>query len=59
MRYDVMDHTSGRRHTGPGAARSGKFDIRAIGHLPFSFWLVVMFAVFENAGVQSFVCIST
>ena len=58
-RYDVTDQTSGRRHTGPGAARSAKFDIRAIKHLSFSFWLVVLFAIFENAGVQSFVSIST
>ncbi|KAM5537436.1 hypothetical protein V8D89_008955 [Ganoderma adspersum] len=59
VRYDVTDQTSGKRHTGPGQARSGKFDIRAIKRLPFSFWLVVLFAIFENAGVQSFVSIST
>ena len=58
-RYDVTDQTSGKRHTGPGQARGGKFDIRAIKRLPFSFWLVVLFAIFENAGVQSFVSIST
>ncbi|PIL26007.1 MFS general substrate transporter [Ganoderma sinense ZZ0214-1] len=58
-RYDITDQTSGKRHTGPGAQRGGKFDIRAIKHLPFSFWLVVLFAIFENAGVQSFVSIST
>nr|VWP01720.1 Cytochrome P450 monooxygenase CYP52X1 [Ganoderma boninense] len=55
-RYDVTDQTSGKRHSGQ---RGGKFDIRAIKHLPFSFWLVVLFAIFENAGVQSFVSIST
>ncbi|KAI1787363.1 MFS general substrate transporter [Ganoderma leucocontextum] len=55
-RYDVTDQTSGRRHT--GVARAG-FDIRAIKRLSFSFWLVVLFAIFENAGVQSFVSIST
>ena len=55
-RYDVTDQTSGKRHSGQ---RGGKFDIRAIKRLPFSFWLVVLFAIFENAGVQSFVSIST
>ncbi|KAI0742862.1 MFS general substrate transporter [Daedaleopsis nitida] len=57
VRYNVTDQTSGLRHT--GQTKRGKFDIRAIKHLPVSFWLVVLFAVFENAGVQSFVSIST
>ena len=55
-RYDVTDQTSGLRHTGQ---RRGTFNIRAIKYLPMTFWLVVLFAVFENAGVQSFVSIST
>lgn len=56
VRYNVTDQTSGLRHTG---AKRGTFDIRAIKKLPVTFWLVVLFAVFENAGVQSFVSIST
>ncbi|KAL1943261.1 hypothetical protein VTO73DRAFT_4336 [Trametes versicolor] len=56
-RYDVTDQTNGRRHT--GAVRRGTFNLKAIRHLPMTFWLVVAFAVFENAGVQSFVSIST
>ncbi|KAI0331369.1 MFS general substrate transporter [Cubamyces sp. BRFM 1775] len=56
-RYNVTDQTSGRRHT--GAVKQGTFNIKAIKHLPMTFWLVVAFAVFENAGVQSFVSIST
>ncbi|RPD77185.1 MFS general substrate transporter [Lentinus tigrinus ALCF2SS1-7] len=56
-RYNVTDQTSGLRHT--GNTKRGKFDIRAIKHLPMTFWLVVLFAIFENAGVQSFVSIST
>ena len=55
-RYDVTDQTSGLRH---GGAKRGTFNIRAIKHLPTTFWLVVLFAIFENAGVQSFVSIST
>ncbi|KAI0651119.1 MFS general substrate transporter [Trametes meyenii] len=57
VRYNVTDQTSGRRHT--GQVRRGTFNIRAIRFLPMTFWLVVAFAVFENAGVQSFVSIST
>lgn len=56
VRYNVTDQTSGLRHTG---VKRGTFDIRAIKKLPVTFWLVVLFAVFENAGVQSFVSIST
>ncbi|KAI0673172.1 MFS general substrate transporter [Trametes maxima] len=57
VRYNVTDQTSGRRHT--GQVRRGTFNLRAIKFLPMTFWLVVAFAVFENAGVQSFVSIST
>ncbi|KLO17736.1 MFS general substrate transporter [Schizopora paradoxa] len=56
-RYEVTDHTDGlqlKSHT-----RRGVFSIKAIRHLPVTFWIVVLFAVFENAGVQSFVSIST
>jgi len=56
-RYDVTDHTDGQQlksHT-----RRGVFSIKAIRHLPVTFWVVVLFAIFENAGVQSFVSIST
>ena len=56
-RYDVTDQTNGKRHV--GATKGGTFSLRAIRHMSVSFWLVVLFAVFENAGVQSFVSIST
>ncbi|TBU31284.1 MFS general substrate transporter [Dichomitus squalens] len=56
-RYNVTDQTNGRRHVGDHARRG--FDFKAIKYLPATFWLVVLFAVFENAGVQSFVSIST
>ena len=54
--YDVTDQTSGKRHVGK---KGGAFSLKAIRHLPLTFWLVVLFAIFENAGVQSFVSIST
>lgn len=56
-RYNVTDHTSGLRHR--GTTKTGAFNLKAIRHLPFTFWAVVLFAIFENAGVQSFVSIST
>lgn len=56
-RYNVTDHTSGKRHI--GQSKAGTFKLRAIQYLPLTFWIVVAFAVFENAGVQSFVSIST
>lgn len=61
-KYVVTDHTSGKRHVtnhNAGISKAGVFRLTAIRNLPMSFWLVVAFAVFENAGVQSFVSIST
>lgn len=56
-KYTITDQTSGRRHV--GAVKRSAFRLDALKHLPFTFWAVVFFAVFENAGVQSFVSIST
>ena len=57
VRYTVTDQTSGKRHS--GVSKSGAFNLKAVRHLPLTFWIVVLSAVFENAGVQSFVSIST
>ena len=58
-KYDITDETNGKRHVGPNGGKGGVFKMSAIKHLPLTFWVVVAFAVFENAGVQSFVSIST
>ncbi|CCM05917.1 uncharacterized protein FIBRA_08155 [Fibroporia radiculosa] len=55
--YAVTDQTSGKRHT--GQTRRAAFNFRAMRNLPLTFWIVVAFSAFENAGVQSFVSIST
>ena len=55
--YNITDQTSGKRHV--GATKKTTFKLSAIRHLPLTFWMVVFFAVFENAGVQAFVSIST
>ncbi|PCH43143.1 MFS general substrate transporter [Wolfiporia cocos MD-104 SS10] len=57
VRYVITDHSNGRQHT--GTTRGPTFTLQAIRHLPVTFWIVVAFAVFENAGVQAFVSIST
>ncbi|OCB85865.1 MFS general substrate transporter [Sanghuangporus baumii] len=56
-KYEVTDQTDGQSLK--GHTRRGVFSIKAIRHLPLTFWIVVLFAIFENAGVQSFVSIST
>jgi hypothetical protein len=56
-RYHITDETSGKRHS--GKVRSGVFSLKAVKNLPLTFWIVVLFSIFENAGVQSFVSIST
>ncbi|KAF9058999.1 MFS general substrate transporter [Rhodocollybia butyracea] len=57
VNYQVTDHTDGsamKSHT-----RRGVFSLKAVKELPVTFWIVVLFSIFENAGVQSFVSIST
>ncbi|KAJ6514571.1 MFS general substrate transporter [Mycena vulgaris] len=55
--YDITDQTSGKCYV--GASKTGVFKLDAIRNMPATFWFIVLFAVFENAGVQSFVSIST
>ncbi|KAJ3751408.1 MFS general substrate transporter [Lentinula detonsa] len=56
-KYEVTDHTDGA--TMKSHIRRGVFSLKAVRELPVTFWIVVLFSVFENAGVQSFVSIST
>ncbi|KAH7927205.1 MFS general substrate transporter [Leucogyrophana mollusca] len=60
-RYDVVDHS--RRADKGGAplasVKKATFHWPAVRRLPLTFWMVVLFAIFENAGVQAFVSIST
>ncbi|KAJ8690302.1 hypothetical protein PTI98_011738 [Pleurotus ostreatus] len=56
-RYDITDYTTGKRHL--GATKAGTFSLKAVTQFPITFWIIVLFTVFENAGVQSFVGIST
>ena len=56
-RYHVTDHTDGTHHQ--GVVQRNVFSVAAVRRLSTTFWLIVAFAVFENAGVQSFVSIST
>ncbi|KIK69143.1 hypothetical protein GYMLUDRAFT_35216 [Collybiopsis luxurians FD-317 M1] len=56
-KYQVTDHTDGM--TLKSNVRRGVFSLKAVRELPVTFWVVVLFSIFENAGVQSFVSIST
>ncbi|KAK7059925.1 MFS general substrate transporter [Favolaschia claudopus] len=55
--YNITDQTSGQRHV--RASRAGVFNLDSLRYMPATFWIIVLFAIFENAGVQSFVSIST
>ncbi|KAH7882231.1 MFS general substrate transporter [Phlebopus sp. FC_14] len=60
--YEVIDYSAHFDRPGARSAASmktGTFHWPAVFEMPLTFWLVVFFAVFENAGVQSFVSIST
>ncbi|KIJ60911.1 hypothetical protein HYDPIDRAFT_116594 [Hydnomerulius pinastri MD-312] len=59
--YDVMDYSKrfDKRGVHSGTVKTGTFHWHAVFQMPLTFWLVVLFAIFENAGVQSFVSIST
>jgi hypothetical protein len=56
-RYTMMDHTDGEKHR--SFSKKNIFNWNAVRSLPMTYWIVVLFSVFENAGVQSFVSIST
>ncbi|KAF8515591.1 MFS general substrate transporter [Gautieria morchelliformis] len=55
--YHVTDQTDGTHHQ--GVVQRRVFSLTTIRRLSTTFWVIVAFAVFENAGVQSFVSIST
>ncbi|KAF9066746.1 MFS general substrate transporter [Rhodocollybia butyracea] len=57
VKYRVTDHTDGM--TMKGHVKRGVFSLKAVKELPITFWIVILFSIFENAGVQSFVSIST
>jgi hypothetical protein len=58
-RYDIVDQTSGWQQQTSNIIKPAIFKPSAVNRLPLTFWLVVLFSIFENAGVQSFVSIST
>ncbi|KAG0706224.1 MFS general substrate transporter [Suillus ampliporus] len=57
--YEVVDYSKRRDQPRVGSAKAGTFHWPAVRQMPFTFWIVILFATFENAGVQSFVSIST
>ncbi|KAG1720643.1 MFS general substrate transporter [Suillus lakei] len=57
--YEVVDYSKRVDQPSAGTIKAGTFNWPAVRQMPFTFWFVVLFATFENAGVQSFVSIST
>ncbi|KAG1732634.1 MFS general substrate transporter [Suillus paluster] len=57
--YEVVDYSKRFGQPSAGSAKGGTFHWPAVRQMPFTYWFVVLFATFENAGVQSFVSIST
>ncbi|KAG1797118.1 MFS general substrate transporter [Suillus plorans] len=55
--YEVVDHS--KRVDQPSTGKARTFNWPAVRQMPFTFWFVILFATFENAGVQSFLSIST
>ncbi|KAH7910570.1 MFS general substrate transporter [Hygrophoropsis aurantiaca] len=58
-RYDIVDHSRRPDQRKISAKKMPTFHWPAVRRLPLTFWILVLFAIFENAGVQAFVSIST
>jgi hypothetical protein len=54
-RYDIVNGMNDQQSND----KARVFKLGAMKCLPLTFWIVVLFSIFENAGVQSFVSIST
>ncbi|KAG1728444.1 MFS general substrate transporter [Suillus lakei] len=57
--YEVVDYCKRFDQPSAGSVKVGTFNWLAVRQMPFTFWFVVLFVTFEDAGVQSFVSIST
>ncbi|KAG2344649.1 MFS general substrate transporter [Suillus weaverae] len=57
--YEVVDYSKQADQPSTGGTKARTFNWPAVRQMPFTFWFVILFATFENAGVQSFVSIST
>lgn len=59
--FEVVDYSKrfDKRGVHTGTVKTGTFRWSAVFQMPLTFWFIILFAIFENAGVQSFVSIST
>ncbi|KAG0706227.1 major facilitator superfamily domain-containing protein [Suillus ampliporus] len=57
--YEVVDYSKRCDQPSAGRVKAGTFHWPAVRQMPFTFWIVILFASLEDAGVQSFVSIST
>ncbi|KAG2136701.1 MFS general substrate transporter [Suillus clintonianus] len=59
LHYEVIDHCKRSDQPSAGGVKAGTFHWSIARQMPFTFWFVVLFAVFQTAGVASFVSVST
>ncbi|KAG1728443.1 MFS general substrate transporter [Suillus lakei] len=57
--YEVVDCCKQFDQPNAGSVKVGTFHWSVVRQMPFTFWLVILFATFQNAGVASFVSVST
>lgn len=57
--YEVVDRCKHFDPSGAGSAKVGTFHWSVVRQMPLTFWFVVLFATFQNAGMSSFVSVST
>lgn len=57
--YEVVDRCKHFDPSGAGSVKVGTFHWSVVRQMPLTFWFVVLFATFQNAGMSSFVSVST
>lgn len=57
--YEIVDHCKHSDQSSAGSVKAGTLYWSVVRQMPLTFWLVVFFATFQNAGMSSFVSVST
>jgi MFS family permease len=57
--YEVVDRCKYFDQSGADSVKAGTFHWSIVRQMPLTFWFVVLFATFQNAGMSSFVSVST
>ncbi|KAG1862373.1 MFS general substrate transporter [Suillus tomentosus] len=59
LSYEVIDHCEQSDQPSAGSVKGGPFNWSIVRQMPLTFWFVVLFATFQNAGMASFITVST